>query len=55
MSILIKTLRGRSIFVYPYILGIYFIKDIISIDEETANAQRSIQIGTNYEPYWMKQ
>ncbi len=31
------------------------IKDIISIDKESANEQRAKRIGTNYQPYWMKQ
>ncbi len=30
-------------------------KNIIIIDEEIANEQRAKQIGTNYQPYWVKQ
>ncbi len=29
-------------------------KDIKSIDEESANEQQA-KIGTNYQPYWIKQ
>ncbi len=30
-------------------------KDILSMDDESANEQQTKIIGTNYQPYWMKQ
>ena len=30
-------------------------KDIISIDKESANEQWAKRIGSNYQPYWIKQ
>ena len=44
---------------YSFTITLYFIKatkkDIISIDEESANEQRAKRIGANYQPYWIKQ